>query len=75
MKQNIKIIYMDDWTALYVDGKLAHENHTLSAKDVLNALEIPFDSVHVPYTDEYRDIREQLPEDYSNFEKLMEQKK
>ena len=36
----VVIVDCDDWKAIYVDGKLRYENHTLDADDVLQALGI-----------------------------------
>jgi hypothetical protein len=59
---------MDDWTALYVGGKLVLENHSLSAKDVLKAIGMEFESIHL---EEELEIRDQLPENYDDLEKLI----
>ena len=36
-----------DWEGLYVNGKLKAENHSLSAYDVLKAIEADFESIAV----------------------------
>lgn len=33
-----------DWQGLYVDGKLAIEDHSLAPRDVLDALSVGYDS-------------------------------
>ncbi len=40
----VTIVYCDDWIAIYKDGKLKAQNHSLSPREVLEALEIPFES-------------------------------
>ena len=62
-----EIITMDDWQALYVNGKLVLENHTLSARDILTACQIPFNQQYI----DNREIREQLPEDFDDLKELI----
>jgi len=37
-KNPVTIVLCDDWTGLYVNGRLAVENHFLRPRDVLEAL-------------------------------------
>jgi hypothetical protein len=68
MIPSIKIIFMDDWTALYVGGKLVLENHSLRTEQVLKAIGIEFQTIHL---EEELEIRDQLPENYEDLEKLI----
>jgi hypothetical protein len=48
-----------DWEGLYVNGRLKAENHNLSARDVLRALEAPFKEVEM--NDEWAERSGRLP--------------
>lgn len=62
---------MDDWTALYVDGELKIQNHTLSSKEVLTAIGLEFESVNL---EDNLEIGSILPETYEELEKLDDEK-
>jgi hypothetical protein len=48
--KKIDIVQWDagDWIALYVDGKLVHEGHSIRGVEMLEYLNIPFDKTEVP---------------------------
>lgn len=54
MNTNIVIRYVDDWIAIYKDGKKVWENHSCDIVDGLQALGIPFEAY---------DIEAQHPQD------------
>lgn len=35
------LVYVDDWTILYIDGKKVLENHSIDARDILQQAEVP----------------------------------
>jgi hypothetical protein len=35
----------EDWEGLYIDGKLYVEGHSISVKDLLDSLDIPYSNV------------------------------
>lgn len=43
MSIDVRLVSSDDWQALYVDGRKVAENHTVTLRDALEALE----GVHV----------------------------
>lgn len=49
--KKIDIIKSDDWTALYLDGVLVYENHSLSAVDLLEYLGVDYTSEWLEYPD------------------------
>lgn len=49
-----------DWEGLYIDGKLYAEGHSLRASDVLDALDIPTETVTVD--EEWMEDEGQLPD-------------
>lgn len=55
-----------DWTGLYINGRLVHEGHSISGKQMLEILGIPFDNFEVPYEDMERMGRlpSDLPKDW-----------
>lgn len=60
MKPHIMFVRIsDDWMALYINGHLACENHTISAGDVLRALGFGYSSVEAPA--EFDTAPEKLP--------------
>ena len=71
--RNITIVDWEDgdWIALYVDGKLVHDGHSISGTDMLRYLDIDFEDVDVPdHEDAFmlcgvehlNDLKEQLEE-------------
>lgn len=50
--KKIDIVKMDNWTALYLDNVLVHENHTLSAVDLLGYLGLDYTEDWIEYPDE-----------------------
>ena len=38
-KNKITVVYGDDWKGLYIDGKLAYENHSIDLQTFLWVLE------------------------------------
>ena len=46
---NIKLVKSEDgdWEAIYVDGVLAVENHSLRTTDVLEAVELDYEKVEL----------------------------
>lgn len=53
----------DDWSGIYVDGKLVAENHSLNDIAVLRALGLPFQIVPVQLDDE--SLPEELPAEWA----------
>lgn len=41
----------DDWTGLYIDGKLIIEGHSIRARDVVEALGYKYESKVVEFVD------------------------
>lgn len=66
---SVHLVYMDDWQALYVDGKLVLENHSLRAKDILKAIGVEFQALHL---EENLEIRECLPANFEELQQLLE---
>lgn len=58
----ITLVYGDDWSGLYVDGKLKFQNHRIEADDVLEALGLSFEKKDAG---EFLMITGGLPEDLS----------
>jgi len=54
--KQITFIYMDDWQALYIDGKLVYENHNISAKELLDYIPIEFQTVDLYDEEEYEKL-------------------
>ena len=44
---NVIIASFDDWNGIYIDGKLMYENHSLHHRDVLEALNIKYETIEV----------------------------
>ena len=56
----VVIVYGEsDWEGLYVDGHLKWEDHTITARDILEVLEIDHEYVH---EDEIKGSLEELDE-------------
>ena len=66
----IKVVIadFDDWQGIYINGKLAYENHSLYYKDVLKALNQPYKQIQVDMME--LDIG-RLPETVEELEKLV----
>ena len=45
---DVVIAVFDDWNGIYIDGKLEYENHSLDHRNVLDALNIKYESIDVP---------------------------
>jgi hypothetical protein len=43
--KKITLVTMDDWTAVYVNGKLMAENHSVSNDELLKVLGISYESI------------------------------
>lgn len=52
--KKIDVVLWDagDWIALYVDGELVHEGHSIRGTDMLEYLGIPFGVTNVPDNDD-----------------------
>jgi hypothetical protein len=50
-KQTVTIYRLDDWIAMYVDGKLAIQQHSLRPEEVLDLLGVKYTSTYVPEPD------------------------
>lgn len=37
------LVHGEDWSGLYLNGKLVYENHSISSETLLDCLEIPYD--------------------------------
>jgi uncharacterized protein (DUF1684 family) len=69
---NTTIVIMDDWTALYVDGKLAYQNHTISAEKALEFLGIEYSKIDLM---DNREIAECLPETIEELKDMIKKNK
>lgn len=58
--KKITMVYGMDWEGVYVDGKLAIQDHMLGAVDVLRALGVKFEECECDA--DWLDKRGQLPE-------------
>lgn len=56
----IDIIHGDYWVGVYLDDKLVHEDHKITASQILNLLNIPSTSREVDL--DWLDERGELPE-------------
>ncbi len=43
----ISIYKVEDWQALYIDGKKVFENHTITPEDILDAMNIEYTSTYI----------------------------
>lgn len=55
MRKNIQFRSCDDWVAMYVDGTLVLENHTLHWRHVLSALGIDFEDEEIDMPTDFSD--------------------
>lgn len=76
---DIRIATFDDWEIMWVDGKLAHQDHTISLEDYCDAMGIihervyyDFDTAMTEYLDEVGKIDDAMT--YDQFLKLVEEK-
>lgn len=67
----VTILEVDDWTALYRDGRLVHQTHSLHARDILEACGaeheyrwLEFDDAVVEFgnDDEFVEFPDRLPD-------------
>ncbi len=63
----ISIVYGDDWVGLYIDGKLAYDNHQINAEDLLDVLKIDYESFSCDL--EWLEERGCLPDDLDEVKK------
>jgi hypothetical protein len=67
--KKIVLVSGDDWKSLYVDGKLKVEGHYISAKRIIEALDIECDFLQVDQT--WLEDRGNLPKELEDIPKEM----
>ena len=61
--KSVQLVYGDDWKGLYVNGKLAYEGHSITPKEILDAIGI--ESEWVAVDPDWLESRGSLPENLS----------
>ena len=66
--KDIKFVFADDWTGLYVDGKLKYQNHSIDERKLLELLGIEFSSIYVEdYAEDLSAFGNTLPVNIADF--------
>jgi hypothetical protein len=61
---HIKVVSADDWTGLYIDGKLKLENHNLHWDEILDAIGVDYESDVID--EDWMEANGRLPENLSD---------
>lgn len=65
---NIVIASYDDWEGIYADGKLKYQSHGITYHDVLDVLNIPYESLSV---EDMEKIGSSFPKNLDELKKRM----
>lgn len=63
-KPKIKIVHTGNWEAMYVNGKLVAENHSLNTREILFALKLDYELLQAD--DEWMEDVGDFPENFKD---------
>lgn len=69
--KDIRFVILDDWVAVYVDGNMKAQGHDLSARKILEILDIEYEKLYLE-TENLEEFGYTLPSKFEELTKFVE---